>query len=270
MIRITRVTHVALRLDTLNADEYILTKSSPGNFRGGPLMEHDAAAGAAPNRKVQMIELGVFLFLILPTMGASFLIGRQANIDFVITAVVSILNDLGLIGLIFYLIWRNGESMHVIGWRFENPGHEVGWGLLLFVPVYFGTQLLETAVQRVGLGTPSAPPSFLVASGGWQIMLAFILVVVVAVAEETIFRGYLILRFTSVFGRAGPAVLLSAIVFVVGHGYEGLPALIGVFFLGLTFAVVYLWRGSLIAPMLMHFLTDFISLVLPAISRTVG
>jgi CAAX protease family protein len=232
-------------------------------------MDHDPAV-EPPNRKVQVIELGVFLFLILPAMGASFLIGRQANIDFVMTAVVSILNDLGLVSLVFYLVWRNGESIRTIGWRFESPVREVAWGLLLFVPVYFGTQSLETLLQQAGLYAPAAPPSFLVAHGAWQIMLAFILVVVVAVVEETIFRGYLILRFTSAFRRTGAAVLLSTIVFAVGHGYEGLPALIGVFFLGLAFAMVYLWRGSLIAPMVMHFLTDFISLVLSALSRTVG
>lgn len=232
-------------------------------------MDHEAI-GPPPDRKVQMIELGVFLFLILPTMGASFLIGHRANINFVMTAIVSILNDLGLISLIFYLIWRNGESIRTIGWRFENPGREVGWGLLLFIPVYLGIQLLESALQQAGFNAPSTPPSFLIAHGGGQIVLAFILVVVVAVVEETIFRGYLILRFASTVGRTGAAVLLSTIVFVVGHGYEGGPALIGVFFLGLVFAIVYLWRGSLIAPMVMHFLTDFISLVLSAISGTTG
>ena len=63
-------------------------------------------------------------------------------------------------------------------------------------------------------------------------LLAFILVTVVAVAEETIFRGYLILRFRAVTGRTSAAVLLSSIVFSLGHGYEGMAGVISVFSLG--------------------------------------
>jgi len=32
--------------------------------------------------------------------------------------------------------------------------------------------------------------------------------------------------------------------------------------MGLVFALVYLWRQSLVAPMVMHFLQDFIGIVL--------
>jgi len=32
--------------------------------------------------------------------------------------------------------------------------------------------------------------------------------------------------------------------------------------MGLVFALVYLWRGSLVAPIVMHFLQDFIGIVL--------
>lgn len=233
-------------------------------------MDHGTAVGPPSGRKAKTIELAVFLFLILPTMGASFLMGRQSQIGFVTTAVISILNDLGLISLVFYFVWRNGESIRALGWRFEHTWREIGWGVLLFVPAYTGTQLLESALRQAGISQPGSLPSFLAAGGGVQIALAFVLVVVVAVVEETIFRGYLILRFNSAVGNATAAVLLSTAVFAVGHGYEGLAGLIGVVFLGLVLALIYLWRESLVAPMVMHFLTDFISLVLSAVLRASG
>ena len=43
---------------------------------------------------------------------------------------------------------------------------------------------------------------------------------------------------------------------------KGMAGLITVFFLGVIFALVYLWRQSLIAPVMMHFLIDFTSIVL--------
>jgi uncharacterized protein (DUF4213/DUF364 family) len=51
--------------------------------------------------------------------------------------------------------------------------------------------------------------------------LAVALVVVVAVTEETIFCGYLIRRFVAVTGSPRIAVVASAVVFSLGHGYEG-------------------------------------------------
>jgi membrane protease YdiL (CAAX protease family) len=95
-----------------------------------------------------------------------------------------------------------------------------------------------------------------------EILLAILMVVVVAIAEETIFRGYLLLRFKSFMNNLS-AVLLSVAVFALGHGYEGTAGLVTVAFMGLMFALVYQWRRSLVAPMVMHFLQDFTVIVLP-------
>jgi membrane protease YdiL (CAAX protease family) len=51
-------------------------------------------------------------------------------------------------------------------------------------------------------------------------------------------------------------------VFSLGHGYEGTAGVITVGVMGIVFAAVYLWRGSLVAPIAMHFLQDFMSIVL--------
>jgi membrane protease YdiL (CAAX protease family) len=37
--------------------------------------------------------------------------------------------------------------------------------------------------------------------------------------------------------------------------------------MGLTFALIYLWRGSLVAPVVMHFLQDFSGIILPALLK---
>jgi membrane protease YdiL (CAAX protease family) len=56
---------------------------------------------------------------------------------------------------------------------------------------------------------------------------------------------------------------LFAVVFSLGHGYEGTAGVVTVGFIGLAFALVYQWRGSLVAPMVMHFLQDFCEIFLP-------
>jgi membrane protease YdiL (CAAX protease family) len=219
-----------------------------------------------PSRKVQVIEVAVFLFLIVPSMSTSFLIGNysgdHSGTGFMTVAILSILNDLGMVSLVFYFVWRNKETLRRIGWTLQSLPKEAGWGLVLFFPIFYSANWLESALHSAGLSAPSKLPSFLVATGHFRMVLAVILVIVVAIVEETVFRGYLILRLKTVTRRPWAAVLLSSVVFSIGHGYEGMAGVISVFCLGVVFAVIYLWRKSLIAPIIIHFLIDFSSIVL--------
>jgi CAAX protease family protein len=221
-----------------------------------------------PNRKVQLVEVSVFLFLILPALVLSFLTGSEINSRFAQVAITSVLNDLALLSLVLYFLWRNGESVREIGWNFDNLRPDIAWGLILFIPIVFGGNLLEAALHKAGLSAPSRLPPFVPTSGFIKLILGFVIVTVVAVVEETIFRGYLMLRFMAVTGRASTAVILSSIVFSLGHGYEGLAGTVTVFVLGVVLALVYLWRNSLVTSIIIHFLTDFSSIVLPALLQS--
>jgi membrane protease YdiL (CAAX protease family) len=226
-------------------------------------------AWATGERGKSLFEVLVFLFLILPSMALSFLVVKQGNMSFILTAISTMLRDLSLVCLILYFIWCNNEKLSRIGWRFSAAPLEVLIGAALFVPVFFMITLLERILQQIGLGAPATPlPSMLSATGTGEFILAGALVAVVAVSEETIFRGYLIHRLQRVSNRWPAAALLSSVIFSLGHGYEGAAGVVTVGVLGLAFAVVYKWRGSLIAPMTMHFLQDFLGIVLlPLLGR---
>jgi membrane protease YdiL (CAAX protease family) len=220
--------------------------------------ERDQAA-----RKEQAVEVAVFLFLIVPSMVLSLFVVRQGNLSFVLTAVATIFRDLGLVCLILFFLWRNGENVRRIGWSLRRAGREGALGAALFVPFVFGAALLDRILLRLGLSRPATPtPSFLAASGAAEFLLAAVLVAVVAVAEETIFRGYLLLRLQTLLRSPVLALLLSSVIFSLGHGYEGSAGLVTVGVMGAVFAIIYLWRRSLVAPIVMHFLQDFLSIVL--------
>jgi membrane protease YdiL (CAAX protease family) len=136
-------------------------------------------------------------------------------------------------------------------------------GIGLYIPLFLVVGLLESALRMAGLSFPSTPlPSFMTAKGLGESLLAVVLVAVVALTEETIFRGYLILRLKSITSSPVAAALLSAAIFSLGHGYEGSAGVVTVGVMGLIFAFVYMWRQSLVAPIMMHFLQDFIGIVL--------
>ncbi len=206
-------------------------------------------------------ELGVFLFLIVPSLLLSFVVPGEDQIGFTVAAIGIMVRDLALVALILYFLRRNGESLRSIGWRSRGVGREIALGLVLAVPTFLAEILLNLLVTWLGLSSPSSPPAELTPHGVPQIVLATALVTVVALSEETIFRGYLLLRFRDAGAHVPLAVLLSSFVFMLGHGYEGSAGLVVVFALGLVLASVYLWRGSLVAPVVMHFALDFVPIV---------
>jgi uncharacterized protein len=216
-----------------------------------------------PGRTEQLVEVLVFLFLIVPSMALSFLAVKQGNMGFAVVAVATILRDLSLVTLILFFLWRNGEVIGRIGWTPRGLRNEILLGVLLFVPAFLGALGLDQLLVWIGFSSPATPLPSLVPSGSLtEMLLALVLVGVVAVAEETIFRGYLLLRILNLSDRPIVGVVLSAVIFSIGHGYEGSAGVITVGALGAVFAVVYLWRGSLVAPIVMHFLQDFLAIVL--------
>lgn len=209
------------------------------------------------------VEVAVFLFLIVPSLVLSLFAVRQGSVSFPLVAGATIFRDLSLVCLILFFLWRNGEPLSRIGWTLRGAWREAILGAVLFVPVFFGAVFLEKGLLRLGLSAPATSlPKIFDVDGVPDTVLACVLVVVVAISEETIFRGYLLLRFGPLVRDPVAAVLLSSLIFSLGHGYEGSAGLVTVGVLGGVFAVVYLWRGSLVAPIVMHFLQDFVTIVL--------
>lgn len=209
------------------------------------------------------MELAVFLLLIVPSLVLSFAPSGQGSVSFPLVAAATILRDLGLLALILLLLSRARQPLAAIGWVRAGAWREVGLGLLLSVPLFFGTTVLQAALRALGLSGPQASAPGTTPSGtAWQVLIAVVLVFVVAVSEETIFRGYLILRFTRALRSRSWAVILSSVAFAIGHGYEGNAAVVTVGLTGLVLALVYVWRGKLIAPVVMHLVLDVIAIVL--------
>jgi membrane protease YdiL (CAAX protease family) len=223
----------------------------------------DTKGTRSPIPRQQLAEVLVYLFLIVPSMVLSFFVLRQGNVGFVFVAVATILRDLSLVSLVLFFTWRNGEPLRRIGWTASRAWREIILGLALFLPFSLGVGLLGRMLEAAGLTAPSTPlPAFIAARGPTELVLAAVLVAVVAFAEETIFRGYLILRLQSITGSRTAAVILSSLIFSLGHGYEGSAGVVTVGCMGLTLALIYLGRQSLVAPTVIHFLQDFLGIVL--------
>jgi uncharacterized protein len=214
------------------------------------------------SRKEQTLELGVFLFLIVPSLILSQFVAGQWTHGFAITAAVIILRDLPLAGLVLFFVWRNAEPFRAIGWTSQFWVRQIGLGVLLFPLMFLSAMLVAWLLMGMGFSSPnSALRSALLVRSWSQVPLAVLMVVVVAVTEETIFRGYLLLRLKALGGSEFFAVVLSTLIFTMGHSYQGVAGLGAVALMGVVFALIYLRTGSLVAPVVMHFLQDFLGVV---------
>ena len=220
-------------------------------------------------RKIQTIEVCVFLLLIIPTE-IFYFFHPPTKSGLIESMIATALMDVGLGSLVIFFAWRNKEKLSLFGLTLKNFWQELGLGVGLFAPFIIGMGVLELALKKLGLHIKPISSSFYsLPDHGWQTLFsAGVAVAIIVTVEELIFRGYLLRRFSAVFKSLSIAFILSLVIFAFGHGYEGWGGVITVGAGGAVFTLVYLWRRSLIAPIVMHFLLDFLAIVLAPLWTT--
>jgi membrane protease YdiL (CAAX protease family) len=80
--------------------------------------------------------------------------------------------------------------------------------------------------------------------------------------EEVAFRGYLQKQFRAITGSAAWAVPIQAIVFGVGHLYEGVGAAGRITLFGILFGLLAVWRRSLRPGIIAHAWSDIFGVII--------
>ena len=80
--------------------------------------------------------------------------------------------------------------------------------------------------------------------------------------EEVAFRGYLQKQFEAITGSAGWAVVIQAVVFGVGHFYEGVGPVGRITLFGVLFGLLAVWRKSLRPGMITHAWSDIFGVII--------
>lgn len=165
--------------------------------------------------------------------------------------------------LLLFLIWiglrlKRTRFSDLIGGRWRTPeaflidvGIAAGYWVVAFaVLLLLGYVLGLTKgaqVQEAKKLAEALAPRSLYAFG------VFVLLSTVAgFVEEILFRGYLQRQFAAITGSVYAAIVLQAIVFGAGHGYEGTRRMILIFVYGLMFGLLARWRKSLLPGMVAH------------------
>ena len=79
--------------------------------------------------------------------------------------------------------------------------------------------------------------------------------------EELFFRAYLLRRLRQISGSIPIAILISSALFGLGHGYQNIVGIVTTLVWGVIFAVVYLWRRSIVSVCFAHLLNNILLLL---------
>jgi CAAX protease family protein len=111
----------------------------------------------------------------------------------------------------------------------------------------------------------------MLAPHSWGALAVFICLSCVAgFVEELIFRGYLQRQIGAIAGNIYVGLVLSALVFGAGHGYEGTRRMVLIFIFGMMFGVLTLVRKSLRPGMIAHAWFDAFQGVLLFVATRTG
>jgi hypothetical protein len=99
----------------------------------------------------------------------------------------------------------------------------------------------------------------LLPQGPLEMALWVVVCVTAGFCEEFVFRGYLQSQFVALTGRAEWAIVLQALVFGAGHGYQGMKGMITIAIYGAMFGILAAMSKSLRPGMIQHAGQDIFS-----------
>jgi membrane protease YdiL (CAAX protease family) len=177
-----------------------------------------------------------------------------------------------LVGIVWLGIRGRGIRLRdLVGGRWKSPE-----GILLDVALALGFWLSLIAVNAAvsfATGDLTLDPAknmeqaketwktlgFLAPRGAREILFFAALSATAGFCEELVFRGYLQKQFHAATRNAPAGIILQAVFFGMGHGYQGFKRMAVITVLGILLGALAFWRGSLRPGMIAHGWIDFSS-----------
>ena len=162
----------------------------------------------------------------------------------------------GLVATVCGAAKDRGISLwEIIGGRWKS-WKDIARDLLLCVPFVIVWELAARGMHHL-LGPDEAKSiGSLLPQSAIEIVLWIAVSITAGICEEVVFRGYFQRQFAAYTGSVAAGVLLQAVVFGLGHSYQGLKQAVLISGLGVLYGCFAAWRRSLRPNMMAHAWTD--------------
>lgn len=194
---------------------------------------------------------------------------------------MSYISSIALELLLLAILWVGLRRYHttireLVGGRWESAED-----FLLDVAIALGFCIVSYVIlaglsYAMGMAKPgqleeTKKLASMLAPHSWGALLVFICLSSVAgFVEELIFRGYLQRQIGALTGNIYVGLVVSALIFGAGHGYEGTRRMVLIFIFGMMFGVLTLLRKSLRPGMIAHASFDAFQGVLLFVATRTG
>ena len=176
----------------------------------------------------------------------------ELSLSFVL--ILSLADTVVLIALMVAVTRSHGESVAALWLGSRAPSREARLGLLLIPAVFLIVVVLLNVLRLVAPwlhNVPTNPLEQLATTPREAAIFAVVAILAGGVREE-LQRAFLLQRFVRYLGGPAVGVTLLSLAFGAGHYMQGLDAVIVTAVLGAFWAIIYLRRGSVIAPIVNH------------------
>ncbi len=164
----------------------------------------------------------------------------------------AVLSTLLLVGITWGIARWQDVPAETLGWAVHQPLEGFTWAGFLTVAGLLVVWLLVAAGRR--LGFPESRLALELMPRSSQEMLGFlVLSAVAAIAEEYMFRGYMLHVLAEWSASVPVAVVLTTLSFGLAHGYQRLMGVLRATALGALLAVAVVETGSLFPAIVAHF-----------------
>jgi membrane protease YdiL (CAAX protease family) len=137
-------------------------------------------------------------------------------------------------------------------------------GILFFLLQFISSRRLKAGAEELSGETVQLALKVFPRDGVERLAF-FALVSTVAICEEFIYRGFAQYVFQDWFHSLFVGLVVSALLFSVAHLYQGRRGLVSAFAVGMLFAGVRAWSGTLLPTVVAHFVADLtIGLLAPS------
>ena len=158
----------------------------------------------------------------------------------------------------------HGESARELFLGARPAGREARHGVaLIFLALLIAAAVMLTIQQLVPSlhNVEHNPLQDMIKTPGQTALFALVVVIAGGVREE-LQRAFILRRFEQHLGGPVVGVIVASIAFGAGHYVQGADATVATAALGAFWAIVYLRRRSVVAPMVSHSGFNLIEIVL--------
>ena len=174
------------------------------------------------------------------------------NPAFVFT--VSLLDAVFVVALVVLLLRAHGESVREVLLGRGRLLKEALVGIALIPVVFFVVVLILGLILTVAPQLHNVPRNPLedMLRDGTDAAIFAVVVMIAGGLREEVQRGFIVHRFGQYLGGGLVGVLFYSVLFGLGHYEQGYDASIATAALGAIWGLVYLRRGSVVAPVISH------------------